>query len=162
MRPQGGFLGSTARAYHLHNSLADGSTHHTTTYDASPLYDSQATLNYSINRPTQPGSKTRPIQSAESPPSTTSHYVALSAFPSRLREDSKDIPAGTTRDDEEHLLALGGLGAAAGGVSARAAVGLDVSAGSLVLHPEAVPCAQGRSTGPTHRHVVRVCCVVGD
>ena len=49
------------------------------------------------------------------------------------------IPAGTTRDDEEHLLALGGLGAAAGGVGAGAAVGLDVSAGSLVLHSESAP-----------------------
>ena len=32
-----------------------------------------------------------------------------------------------------YLLALGGLGAAARGVGAGAAVGLDVSAGSLVL-----------------------------
>ena len=40
---------------------------------------------------------------------------------------------------DESLLALGGLGAAAGGVGAGAAVGLDVSAGSLVLHSESAP-----------------------
>lgn len=37
------------------------------------------------------------------------------------------------RCTREHLLALWGLGTAAGGVSARASVGLDVCASSLVL-----------------------------
>ena len=52
------------------------------------------------------------------------------------RKRSECWPGGRTADSPEpcgHLLALWGLGAAARGVGAGAAVGLDVSAGSLVL-----------------------------
>ena len=68
-------------------------------------------------------------------------------------------PAHIVRVLEEHLLALGGLGAAARGVGAGAAVGLDVCASSLVLLIDVVsdvPHGDVRAVD-TYRHV-ELCC----
>jgi len=71
---------------------------------------------------------------------TASHWhPATDTFNSLQEQVGVHMAVAGKDTSREHLLALRGLGAAARGVGAGAAVGLDVSAGSLVRHD----CSRG-------------------